>query len=136
MLGNRVRNHCSCFDPLPKGKGHRTIKTGTGGGASCQLDQGSSCDHLRALRDAGEWEPMGIQTAPADKEVPGIQREGSVMNNPAWMLVPWAVFAVAAGLKFWSITTLFRKHLLGIPSRTERFRQALERIWIKDQQTA
>ena len=79
---------------------------------------------------------MGIQTAPADKEVPGIQREGSVMNNPLWMLVPWAVFAVAAGFKFWSITTLFRKHLLGTPSRTERFRQGLERIWAKDQQTA
>ena len=79
---------------------------------------------------------MDIQAAPADKEVPGIQREGSVMNNPLWMLVPWAVFAVAAGFKFWSITTLFRKHLLGIPSRTERFRQGLERIWAKDQQTA
>jgi hypothetical protein len=52
------------------------------------------------------------------------------------MLVPWTVFALAAGLKFWGITTMFRKHLLGIPSRTERFRQALERIWIKDQQKA
>lgn len=50
--------------------------------ASCQLDQGSAHDHLRELRDAGEWEPMGIQTAQADEEVPGIQREGSVMNNP------------------------------------------------------
>jgi hypothetical protein len=76
------------------------------------LDQGSSYDNLRALRDAGEWEPMGIQTAPADKEVPGIQREGSVMNNPLWMLVPWAVFAVAAGLKICHLTSLSRKHLL------------------------
>ena len=54
------------------------------------------------------------------------------MNNPLWLLVPWAVFAVAAGLKFWKLTSLFRKHRLGIPSRTERFRQALERTWIKD----
>jgi len=45
------------------------------------------------------------------------------------------VFAVAAGLKFWKLTALFRKHLLGIPSRTERFRQGLERNWAKDQQT-
>ena len=79
---------------------------------------------------------MDFQAAPADEAVSGNQRGSSVMHNPLWMLVPWAVFVVAAGLKFWSITTLFRKHLLGIPSRTERFRQALERIWIKDQQTA
>ncbi len=57
------------------------------------------------------------------------------MNNPLWMLVPWAVFAIAAGLKFWRITSLFRRHLLGIPTSTERFRQTLERIWQKDQQT-
>ena len=59
---------------------------------------------------------------------------GQVMDNPLWMLVPWAVFAVAAGLKFWRITTLFRRHLLGSPSGTERFRQSLERIWQRDQQ--
>jgi len=52
------------------------------------------------------------------------------------MLVPWAVFAVAAGLKFWRITTLFRKNLPGMPTETERFRQALERIWIKDHSAA
>ena len=57
-----------------------------------------------------------------------------MMSNLLWMLVLWAVFAVAAGLKFWGITTMFRKHVPGIPSRTERFRQGLERTWIKDQQ--
>ena len=56
------------------------------------------------------------------------------MDNPLWMLVPWAVFALAAGLKFWRITNLFRRNLLGVPSRTEHFRQVLERIWAKDQQ--
>jgi len=61
---------------------------------------------------------------------------GSVMSNPLWMLVPWAVFAVAAGVKFWRITTVFRRRLEGSPSRTERFRQSLERIWQKDQQEA
>ena len=79
---------------------------------------------------------MAIQAAPTDKAVPGIPSEDSVMDNPLWMLVPWAVFAVAAGMKYWSITTLFRKHLLGVPSRTERFRQGLERIWVEDQRTA
>ena len=56
------------------------------------------------------------------------------MDNHLWMLVPWAVFALAAGLKFWRITNLLRRNLLGVPSRTERFRQVLERIWAKDQQ--
>jgi hypothetical protein len=53
----------------------------------------------------------------------------SVMSNPLWMLVPWLVFAIAAGLKFWRATALFRRELLKTPSQTERFRQSLERIW-------
>ena len=56
------------------------------------------------------------------------------MNTPLWMLVPWAVFALAAGVKFWRLTALFRKRVLGIPSRTEQDRRNLERIWAKDQQ--
>ena len=58
------------------------------------------------------------------------------MDNPLWMLLPWAVFAVAAGIKFWRLTSLFRRHLLGTPTDTEQFRRTLERIWAKDQQTA
>jgi len=65
-----------------------------------------------------------------------LQLIDAVMDDPLLMLVPWAVFAVAAGLKFWRITTLFRKNLLGMPTETERFRQALERIWIKDHSAA
>ena len=56
------------------------------------------------------------------------------------MLVPWAVFAVAAGVKFWHLSAVFRRHLLGGPTpastSTERFRQSLERIWQKDQPAA
>ncbi|MCT0228741.1 MULTISPECIES: hypothetical protein [unclassified Synechococcus] len=58
------------------------------------------------------------------------------MDNPLWMMLPWAVFAVAAGIKFWRLTSLFRRHLLGTPTDTEQFRRTLERIWAKDQQTA
>ena len=58
------------------------------------------------------------------------------MNNPLWMMLPWAVFAVAAGIKFWRLTSLFRRHLLGTPTDTEQVRRTLERIWAKDQQTA
>ena len=57
------------------------------------------------------------------------------MSNP-WMLVPWAVFAIAAGIKFWRLTSLFRRHLIGAPSITEQFRSSLERAWAKDQQAA
>ena len=58
------------------------------------------------------------------------------MGSPLWMLVPWVVFAVAAGLKFWRLTSLFRRHALSTPTKTERFRQSLERIWVKAQQAA
>jgi hypothetical protein len=58
----------------------------------------------------------------------------SLMSNPLWMLVPWLVFALAAVVKFWQLTSLFRRHLLARPSRTERLRQTLERIWENDQQ--
>ena len=58
--------------------------------------------------------------------------DSGVMDKPLWMLVPWLVFAVAAGIKFWRLTALFRKHLLGFPSRTERLRQTLERIWARN----
>jgi len=58
------------------------------------------------------------------------------MSNPLWMLVPWAVFAIAAGIKFWRLTSLFRRLLSGAPSSTEQFRSSLERAWAKDQQAA
>jgi len=58
------------------------------------------------------------------------------MSNPLWMLVPWAVFAIAAGIKFWRLTSLFRRHLIVAPSSTEQFRSSLERAWAKDQQAA
>lgn len=58
------------------------------------------------------------------------------MEQPFWMLVPWAVFAIAAGLKCWRITSLFRRQLTLDSTRTERARQQLERLWLKDQRAA
>ena len=58
----------------------------------------------------------------------------SVIAHPLWMLVPWAVFAVAAGLKFWRLTSGFRSSRQGSARQSERFRQSLERIWQNDQQ--
>ena len=58
------------------------------------------------------------------------------MSHPLWMLVPWAVFALAAGLKFWRLTGMFRQHMAKAQTNPERFRQSLERIWQQDQQAA
>lgn len=73
----------------------------------------------------------------ARHNAPGRRQEvSSAVTNPLWMLVPWAVFAIGAGFKFWRLTTVFRKNLDGTTTKTERFRQALEQIWQKDQQVA
>jgi hypothetical protein len=58
------------------------------------------------------------------------------MEHPLWMLVPWAVFAIALGLKFWRLTSLMRRQLHPAPTSTEQARQQLERLWQKDQQAA
>jgi len=52
------------------------------------------------------------------------------------MLVPWAVFALSAGVKFWRLTSMFRRRVQGTTVGIERVRQSLERIWQKDQQSA
>ena len=63
------------------------------------------------------------------------KREWCGLDHPLWLLLPWAVFAVAAGTKFWRITLAIRRSRLAIPSRTEQFKQSLERIWMRDQRT-
>jgi len=78
---------------------------------------------------------MGVQATSTDKEMPGNKRGNSVMAPPLWMLVPLVVLAIGTGLKFWRLTSLIRKQLLDVPSQTERFRQRLDRIWSKNQQT-
>lgn len=56
------------------------------------------------------------------------------MSNPLWMLAPWVVFAVAAGIKFWRLTFLFRKRDLARPLSEGEFRKSLERIWARGAQ--
>jgi hypothetical protein len=58
------------------------------------------------------------------------------MTNPLWMLVPWAVFALAAGVKFWRLTSAWRQWGAGREASTDHFMRSLERIWEKDQQSA
>jgi len=70
------------------------------------------------------------------------------MEHPLWMLLPWGVFAVAAGLKFWRFSRLFRNRGRRQPiaaatgsgssfdsvMTTEQFRHSLERLWHRDQE--
>ena len=51
------------------------------------------------------------------------------MTHPLWMLMPWAVFAVAAGVKFWRLTSAWRQRGPGTATNTYQFRRSLERIW-------
>jgi hypothetical protein len=61
---------------------------------------------------------------------PGRSQEvGSVTTNPIWILVPWAVFAVALALKFLKFGKALKRHLNAPTSSTDQFRQILERIW-------
>ena len=78
---------------------------------------------------------MGIQAAPAVQAVPEVA-ENALMENPLWMLVPWALVAVAAGVKFWRLTRVFRQRVVSTTTSTERFRQTLEQNWEKDEQAA
>ena len=55
------------------------------------------------------------------------------MHHPLWILVPWVVFALAAGLKAWRLMTLLRRQRLPLATSSERFREALERSWARDQ---
>ena len=47
------------------------------------------------------------------------------MTSQLWLLVPWCVFALAAGLKFWRLTQPFRQERRS----AESIRAALERQW-------
>jgi hypothetical protein len=54
------------------------------------------------------------------------------MERPVWILLPWAIFALAMGLKVWRLYWAVRRSAwpaVGV----EPFRQSLERIWTKDQ---
>ena len=58
------------------------------------------------------------------------------MENPLWMLVPWLVFAIGMGVKFWRLGAVVKTFLANRPPTTEKARRTLERIWAKDQKVA
>jgi len=59
-------------------------------------------------------------------------REPHAMPEQSWLLVPWCVFAVAAGIKFWQLNRGIRNQLRRPRPSTAAFRRTLERIWQLD----
>jgi hypothetical protein len=55
------------------------------------------------------------------------------MHDPLLILLPWTVFTLTVGLKLWRVSALLHR---GRSQRVERFRAALERGWLRDQQSA
>ena len=51
------------------------------------------------------------------------------MGGPGWILVPWAVFAIAAGLKAWRLWSSVRQKAATRVRSTEECRRLLERSW-------
>jgi hypothetical protein len=96
------------------------------------MEQNAPCNDLRTLRDDRQGKPVGVPPAPADAQALEGAEDGE-MNNPLWMLVPWAVFALAAGVKFWRLTSAWRQRDMSKAANTDQFRRSLERIWAQDQ---
>ena len=58
------------------------------------------------------------------------------MVHPLWLLLPWALVALSAGVKFWRLTSAWRQRGIASSNQsdTDAARQTLERIWEQDQQ--
>lgn len=57
-----------------------------------------------------------------------------MISHPIWILVPWAVFAVALALKVLKFGKALKRHLNAPPPKTDQFRQVLERLWAQEQE--
>ena len=55
------------------------------------------------------------------------------MIHPGWILVPWAVFAVALAFKVLKFGKALKRHLTAPTPSIDQFRQSLERIWVQEQ---
>ena len=57
------------------------------------------------------------------------------LHDPRWILVAWAVVAVASALRFWRLTGPFRSKVKAQQRlellNPERARASLERSWLK-----
>jgi len=87
----------------------------------CDVADRNECLRPVLLLRSDEWATR--HTTPGRR-----QEIGSMATTPLWMLMPWVVFAVAAGVKFWRLTSAWRQR--GTTNKsTDQFRRSLERIW-------
>ena len=98
------------------------------------MAEDSPCNDLRPLRNGRQGQPVGIPPAPAIPAMPNGTQTALMDAHPLWMLAPWAVFAVAAGVKFWRITAAFRRRGQSRVFSVDQFRETLERIWAQGAQ--
>ena len=63
---------------------------------------------------------LGREEPPVDK---------ALMDQPLFILLPWTVFGIAAGIKLWHLGTGLGRQLGRKTSPNESFRQTLDRIW-------
>ena len=58
------------------------------------------------------------------------------LHDPRWILVAWAVVAVASALRFWRLTGPFRSKLKALRRleslNPDQARASLERSWLKN----
>lgn len=103
----------------------------------------SSTSRAQRHRD-GERHPRSRASSSADSQhQPGTNASRAAhrlsscklppMEHPGWILVPWAVFALAAAVKVWRLFAGVRQARRGARSNTEQFRTTLERIWQRQQ---
>ena len=53
------------------------------------------------------------------------------MEQEPWLLVPWTVPALAAGIQFWKVATFLILASPGVSTGTNQFRQTIEQIWVR-----
>ncbi|MFS6828314.1 hypothetical protein [Cyanobium sp. ATX-6F1] len=58
------------------------------------------------------------------------------MEHPLLILVPWAVFAGAVGMKVWRVYWTLQRRSDDAALRVERFRATLDRNWAKGRPAA
>jgi hypothetical protein len=64
------------------------------------------------------------------------ERSNTVVDSLNWGYVQLGLFALAfAGLQVWWISSTLRGRRLARPMNEQEFKQSLEMIWVRDQQS-
>lgn len=58
------------------------------------------------------------------------------MNQPQWILAPWAGFAFALAPKLWQLGRALKGQLMGASPSTDQFSQSLDRTRVQAREEA